>query len=219
MIETNWIDLPALLSDIVANFVADVCAGALFVVFAAALAWWICRELNIFKRLREGKERGERQLRTAIHYLELLGAEATSLLENIPKWREALTGLRWGTVFIISTPAWELAQRSEEFASLIDPEVLRGLIRFHEGLAHAERWLPLVTQSWLASDNDVESLEGKRTAIIAMAVGGLAQAEEIGDQLVVRLDAEIERLKGLLPPEQPARKTAVVEARETESTE
>lgn len=193
-------DLAPLLGYMVASFVANVCSGALFVALAAALAWRACRELNIYQWVRERTNRRELDIRRAIHYLELVSAEVLSLLEQIPRWREALRGLRWGTVFRIPTPAWELAQENRELAGLADPEVLRGLIRFYEGLTDAERWLPVVAQSWLASDNDVESLEGKRTAIIGMAVAGLDQAEEIGDELAHRLEAEIERLKGLLPP-------------------
>jgi hypothetical protein len=198
--EETVVDVATLLDYVVANFVANVCAGALFGALAAALAWWVCQELNIFQWVRERTDRRELDIRRAIHYLELLSAELVSLLEQIPRWREALKGLRWGTVFRIPTPAWELAQQNRELADLVDPQLLRGLIRFYEGLTDAERWLPLVAQSWLASDNDVESLEGKRTAIIGMAVAGLDQAEEIGDELAHRLEAEIERLKGLLPP-------------------
>lgn len=207
MTEITWIDLPTLLSDIVANFVANICAGALFALLGASLALWVSRDLKLFERAREAKELREREIRRAIRLLELLNEEVPSLLEKIPKWRENLSGLRWGKVFIILTPAWDAAQRSGELAKVVQAELLQGLVEFYDGLDCTRRWLPLVAQSWLVSEEHVESLEGKRTALIAMAVGGLAQAHHVGHTLMWRIESEITRLRNSLA--EPAKTPAV----------
>ena len=199
MPQVTWIDLPALLTDVVANFVANVCAGILFAIFAAAVLWLADRELGILGRARERKERRLRDMRRAVRHLELLSEEVSSLLEKIPKWRDDLTNTRWGQVFIISTPAWDSAHLSGELARLVEPELLEGLVQFYDGLACTERWLPLLAQSWLVSENEIDSPEGKRTALIAMAVGGLAQAGEVGHTLMWRVESEITRLNSKLP--------------------
>ncbi len=185
-----WIDLATVVNEAIGN----LAAGAPLALLAGLVAWVVGTRLNVFEQARERKARQRRETWRALDWLRLLRGEVPDLVDKIPQWRWALKSVKWGKVFNIGTPIWELAERSGELARLGDPQVLRKVGWFYHWLGRTKEWVPLIAQSWMVDESLVVSAGAKRDALIAMAVEGLDEAGRAGDGLVAMLDSEIERL-------------------------
>ena len=181
--------------DVAANWVGGLAAGVPVALLAAFLAWRVGRRLNWFQVQEEQRERERREADRAIQWLELLAGEVSYLEKLMPQWRDAVQSKEWGRVFIIWTQFWDLAVQSGELGRLATPRLLRRLARLYEGLRHAEAWVGVLGQSWMADDSRVASARAKRKAFIGLAVQGLDQAQKAADGLGEQLEAEIKRLR------------------------
>lgn len=196
--EIELLSVAQFAGEVVVNFVvnaaADLCAGCVVALLAAMLAWRVGKRLNLFEQAEERKQRLARESHRASQWMRLLKDEVSTLVEMIPQWRKALLSTSWGKVFNISTPIWNLADRSGEVAKLVEPELVGDLSKLYNALGDVKTWLALIAESWMIGEDQVVNPGAKRQALVGMAVQGLDKARAATDGLEKRIEGEITRL-------------------------
>lgn len=177
--------------DVTANFVGGLAAGG---AVTALIGWWVGKRLRLWEVAREQRRERRERVRRALGYLDLISKELPGLVEEIPTKREQLKKHKWGKVFPIPMPVWDVVGDSPELVALLERDLLRKLAKFYGGLAQAKQYMPLLARSWFVTAGITHEDE-KRRALVTMVADGLNRAEKAGSGLVEEVDKEIERLK------------------------
>jgi hypothetical protein len=188
--------------DVLANFVADVCAG---VLLGSVAAFVVGKKLHLLGLAQEQKQRKQQQTLRAIRYLRLLQVKEVGLLvPKISGWREGIRDW-YQEEHQIQTPLWfGVLKQGGELAAIVNPTLLSALATFYQGLVYAKRGVNFLLENRQAQARG-DFYAGARRGLgpweekfEGMVDEGLAQADRTGQGLLDDVADEIERLKGEL---------------------